>query len=65
MLNATDPVRHAELQADARDLVGEYADYAKSNELVQMLEGDTPFGVKLSIGSTMSASLKALQASLR
>ncbi len=52
------------LLKEAKALIDEYLAYAQSNELVRKLDGDTPFGVKLSIGTTMTTSLKALQANL-
>jgi hypothetical protein len=65
MLNEADPAKRAELREDAKELIGEYSAYANSDPLIKQLDGDTPLGVKLSIASTMTATLKALQASLR
>ncbi len=64
-LSNSDPVVHATLTQDAKAIIGEYIAYTQSNPLVQKLDGDTPFGVKLSVASTMNATLKALQATLR
>ena len=65
MLTETDATKRAKLHGDAKGLIDEYFAYTQSNPLVQKLDGDTPFGMKLSIGATMTATLKALQTSLR
>jgi hypothetical protein len=64
LLQETDPAKHAELLAAAKEEIDRYTNYTKSSPLVQGLEGDTPFGTKLSISSTLNSTLKALQASL-
>ena len=63
-LSETDPAKHAAYVETARDVIDDYLAYYNSNELVQNLNGDTPFGTKLTIGATISATLKALQATL-
>ncbi len=65
LLSEQDPAKHAELLKDAKDVLADYASFVQSNELVQKLNGETPFGMSLSIGSTLAATVKALQASLR
>lgn len=65
MLSAADPAARAELREDAKALIGEYTEYANNDPLVKQLDGDTPLGMKLSITTTMTNTLKALQASLR
>lgn len=65
MLNEQDPAKRAELREDAKELIGEYTQYAANDPLVKQLDGDTPLGLKLSITTTMANTLKALQASLR
>jgi len=65
LLSEQDPAKHAELLEDAKEVLADYAKFVQSNELVQKLNGETPFGMSLSIGSTMAATVKALQASLR
>jgi hypothetical protein len=62
-LSERDPVKHAALHAEASKIIDQYIAYTKSNDLIKKLEGDTPFG-KLTISSTVSATLKALQTSL-
>ncbi len=47
-----------------RNVLNDYSSFVQSNELVQKLAGDTPFGMKLTIGPTLAATVKALQASL-
>ena len=64
-LNAADPAARSALNEDAKAVIAEYLAYTQSNPLLQQLDGDTPFGMKLSINTTMAATLKALQASLR
>ncbi|HYZ62705.1 MAG TPA: hypothetical protein VE650_09635, partial [Acetobacteraceae bacterium] len=64
-LSEQDPAKHAEAVEEAKEVLADYAKFVQSNELVQKLNGDTPFGMSLSIGTTMAATLKALQASLR
>ena len=64
LLNEADPQKHAVLLAEAKDLIKEYAHYAESSPLVQQLNGDTPFGMKLTIAPTIAATLKALQATI-
>ena len=64
-LNAADPAARSALNEDAKAVIAEYLAYTQSNPLLQQLDGDTPFGLKLSINTTMAATLKALQASLR
>ncbi len=65
MLNETDATAYAESRKEAKDLLAGYVAFTESNPLVKKLDGDTPFGMKLSIASTMTATLKALQANLR
>jgi len=65
LLNATDPEKRAELLEDAKEQISDYIAYTQASKLVQALDGDTPLGMKLSIGSTLNATLKALQANLR
>ena len=65
MLNETDATAYAESRKEATALLAEYVTFTESNPLVKKLDGDTPFGMKLSIASTMTATLKALQANLR
>ena len=64
-LNAADPAARSALNEDAKAVIAEYLAYTQSNPLLQQLDGDTPFGMKLSINTTVAATLKALQASLR
>ena len=64
LLNEQDPVKHAVLLKDAKEVLDDYAEFVASNELVQKLSGDTPFGIKLSIGPTYTSVIKALQGNL-
>lgn len=64
MLNTSDQGAHARLTQQARDIIADYVSFTQTEPLVQMLEGTNPFGVKLSVASTMAATLKALQASV-
>ena len=64
LLSEQDPVKHAIQLGHTREVLKDYADFVHTNELVKGLEGDTPFGMKLSIGSIMAATVKALQATL-
>ena len=64
MLNIPDPNAHGTLLQEAKGILSEYVAYTQSSPLVQKLDGDTPFGVKLSIASTMTATLKALQTTI-
>ena len=42
------------LREDAKELIGEYTQYAANDPLVKQLDGDTPLGLKLSITTTMA-----------
>lgn len=53
------------LLAQAREQVGEYKSYAASNAMLPGLEGDTGFGVKLTIFSTVTKTLATLQTTLQ
>jgi hypothetical protein len=64
LLNEGDAGKHAALLSEAKGILGEYAAFAQSSPLVAKLDGDTPFGVKLSVATTMGATLKALQATI-
>ncbi len=64
MLNEGDPNAHARLTQQAKGILGEYVAYTQSSPMLQKLDGDTPFGVKLSVASTMAATLKALQSTI-
>jgi len=64
MLNEADSARRATMTVQAKALIDEYVAFAQSNELLRNLEGETPFGVKLTVASTMTTSLKALQSTL-
>ncbi len=60
----TTPEQRLALIKGAQGLLGEYESRANSNRLFKKLEGDTPFGVSLSVNSTMTQALKVLRASL-
>lgn len=49
------------LLARARSLLDEYASFASSDPLLKKLDGETPFGMKLSAASTFGTALKALR----
>ncbi len=65
LLNASDDATKAKLSGDVKKTIGGYIVYLQSNPLVAKLEGDTPFGVKLSVGSTLLNTLKVLGTQLR
>ena len=65
LLNASDEAAKAKATAAVKKTVGGYIVYLKSNPLVAQLEGDTPFDVKLSVGSTLLNTLKVLGSQLR
>lgn len=52
------------LLKEAHDLLGEYESFASSNPVFKALDGQTPFGVTLSVNSTMTQALKGLRATL-
>lgn len=65
LLSEQDPAEHAALLEDAKDILADYVEFIQTNALVQNLNGETPFGMSLSIGSTLAATVKALQANIR
>ncbi len=65
MQNATDEGEREKIAADAKKILVKYLTYLKSNPLVAQLEGETPLGVNLSIGSTLTASLQAIAGQLK
>ncbi len=66
MLNeGADGENYADLMARAKQQLASYAKYAESNEIVKQLQGATPVGVTLSISSTLTGTVKALQSTLR
>jgi hypothetical protein len=64
LLSTTEPAAHAKLLQEAKAIIAQYVAYTQSSPLVAKLDGNTPFGVKLSVASTMGATLKALQATI-
>ena len=60
----TPPAEHAKLLAEAKSLLAEYETYLASNPLISRLEGPTPFGVTLTVGSTLGKTLQGLRAAL-
>lgn len=65
LLNASDEATRTKLSGEVKHIVAGYIGYIKSNPLVAQLEGDSPFGVKLSVGSTLLNTLKVLGSQLR
>ena len=64
LLSTTEPGAHAKLLQEAKAIIAQYVAYTQSSQLVAKLDGNTPFGVKLSVASTMGTTLKALQATI-
>lgn len=64
LLSEQDATKHAALLEDAKDTLAGYVSFIQSNELINKLSGDTPFGVKLTIGPTLASTMKALQDSI-
>jgi phosphotransferase system HPr-like phosphotransfer protein len=64
LLSEQDATKHAALLQDAKDTLAGYVSFIQSNELINKLSGDTPFGVKLTIGPTLTSTMKALQESI-
>jgi len=65
MLDERTPAQeHEKLLAEAKGLIGEYEAFAGSDPLMSKLEGDTPFGMKLSIASTVTKTLQSLRATI-
>ena len=60
----TSPEQYQKLLAEAKAQIGGYEAYLNANPLVQKLEGPTPFGVNLSVGSTLGKTLQTLRAAL-
>jgi len=60
----TSEEERASLIVNARGLLGEYVNFLMSDPLLKKLEGDAPFGVHLSVASTMTSTLKSLSAAL-
>ena len=61
----TSAAEYQELLADAKDLLADYEAFVGSSALVSKLDGPTPFGVTLSVASTLGKTLPSLRASLR
>jgi hypothetical protein len=64
LARASDAGEASKLLTSAKTTLEDYAGFIESNTLVQKLSGDTPFGVKLSVGPTMSAVIKTAQMNL-
>lgn len=64
VLNEGDPAKRADAVKDAKETIDRYLAFYDSNDLLKNLNGDTPFGTKLTVGATVATTLKALQASL-
>jgi hypothetical protein len=64
-LNATDDAARTKLNNEATKIIARYIVYLKSSPIVMKLEGDTPFGIKLSVAPTIVTTLKILGAQLK
>jgi len=60
----TPPEEREHLVVEAKKLIGVYESYVNGHPLISSLEGDTPFGLKLSVASTLTKTLQSLKAAV-